>query len=114
MKVHEQRDTLVEAIKLALWALPSGPTLSAFGIAREDCAIAHIDYFGAVDGVGGILNRALAEVEGIETHESWAKYGHPDRPCDCRSCVGPEAAAKAREKHRAAYTNVKEWKVPDA
>jgi hypothetical protein len=111
MKVHEQRDVLAEAIKLALPYLGSGPPLGAFGIAREDCALAHMDYFGSVHSAAGVLMDALGSIEGIDGAEAWKRYGREVTPCDCRSCVGERAAAASRAKHRAAYTNVRAWRV---
>jgi hypothetical protein len=64
MRVHEQRDKLAEAIEVALGSLPSGPGLSAFGVAREDCALAHIDYFASVDMAAAHLADVLAEARG--------------------------------------------------
>lgn len=97
------------AIEEALHSLRGGPPLGAFGIAREDCALAHIDYFNGIEGAILALSQALAEARGTTTAAIFEEFSNPTLPCDCASCVGPEAAAAAREKHRAAYTNVKEW-----
>lgn len=113
MRIHEQRDTLAEAIEVALSCFGRGPTLGEFGIAREDCALCHIDYFGGVDMGAFHLANALADVRGTTAAEIWREHGTPARPCDCRSCVGEEAAKEARERHRAAYTNVAEWRTYD-
>lgn len=110
MKVHEQRDALAKAIEVALSSFSGGPTLAAFGIAREDCALAHIDYFGGVNVGAMHLANILAETRGSTTAEIWAQFGPPTLPCDCRACVNEEEHAKALARHRAAYTNVKEWK----
>lgn len=99
-----ERKKLADAIRLALPYMGPGPTLEAFGIAREDCALAHIDFFGGVDGAAGILIEAM-ESAGEDVPML------PIRPCDCRSCAGLQASAEAREKHVAAYTNVAAWKT---
>ena len=104
---------LVAAIEEALHAIPAGPTLGEFGFAREDCALVHIDYFSGVEGAVVALAQALAEERGTTTSAIFEEFGNDVRPCDCVSCVGPEGAKAAREKHRAAYTNVKEWGVSD-
>jgi hypothetical protein len=111
LKVHEQRDELARAIELALPYLRGGPPLQAFGIAREDCALALIDYFGGVDSAMGVLLNALAETRGTTAGELFKELELPSQMCDCRSCAGPEAAAEARERHRKAYTNVRAWKT---
>lgn len=113
MKIHEQRNALVEAIELALHNLPSGPTLGAFGIAREDCALVHLDYFGTVDSAKMVLADALANVRGVSYSEIDEDHCCPHPRCDCKSCIGEEAAAQARAKYRAGYTFVKEWTVTD-
>lgn len=97
------------AIELALGELRSGPTLSAFGIAREDCALAHIDYFHSIDMASNLLAQALADVRGVGIQAIHHEFSPQPAPCDCESCIGPEKAREAVKKHRAAYTNVKEW-----
>lgn len=113
MRIHEQRNELVRAIELAAPYLRGGPTLSAFGIAREDCALAHIDYFGGVDSALGVLLDAVAKTRGRDASDLYKELGLQSSPCDCSSCIGKEAAAEAREKHRAAYTRVATWRTLD-
>jgi hypothetical protein len=109
MRLHEQRDELAEAIELVIGCLPDGPTLSAFGIAREDCAMVHMDYFGAVESARHELAGALAEARGTDAASILREFGLPPRPCDNACCADPETAKAARAKHIASYTNVKEW-----
>lgn len=100
---------LERAIEIALGCLRSGPSLSAFGIAREDCALVHIDYFSEIQGASSVLANALAEVRGTDAATIYREFGPGESPCDCRSCVGEEKARAAKEKHAASYSNVKEW-----
>jgi hypothetical protein len=102
MKLHEQRDTLAEAIELAIGCLPNGPTLRAFGIARVDCALVHIDHFSIVHSLKYELAAALAEARGTDAASIVREFGRVERPCT-------ETGKAAREKHIASYTNVKEW-----
>lgn len=105
---------LESAIELALSILPHGPTLSAFGIAREDCALVHIDYFSDIESAGYHLAEALAEVRGTDAASIHREFARPDQPCDSSCCASPKEAKAAREKHIASYTNVKAWVVtPD-
>jgi hypothetical protein len=109
VKVHEQRDALAESIRVALPYLSGGPPLSAFGIARDDCALVHIDWFAGVDMAAMHLVNTLAEIRGVEPHVLYRELGRPERQCECRSCVGPERAAAAEARHRAAYEKVAAW-----
>lgn len=104
-----ERTSPIEAIELALHALSSGPPLGAFGIAREDCALAHMDYFAAVDAAIFHLASVVAQARGKDVTAILSECRVEPVPCDCESCIGVEAATAAREKHRAAYTKVKEW-----
>jgi hypothetical protein len=109
MTTEQQRDKLAEAIELVISYLPDGPTLSAFGIARTDCALVHMDYFGAIESAKYGLAEALAVARGTDAASILREFGLPPRPCDNACCADPETAKAAREKHIAAYTNVKEW-----
>jgi hypothetical protein len=108
------RTALETAIEEALQELPPSPTLGQFGIARDDCALVHIDYFAGIEGATHALAAALAEARGTTAAAIFEEFGRKSRPCDCQSCVGPEAAAAARDKYRAAYAHVKEWGTPAA
>lgn len=101
-----QIEQLSTAIEHALGELRTGPPIGAFGIAREDCALAHIDFFHSIEIATVVLAGALAEVRGTTMAAIFEEFGTKSAPCDCESCVGPEKAREAREKHRAAYTNV--------
>jgi hypothetical protein len=102
--------TLHAAIESALHQLWSGPTLGEFGIARDDCALVHIDYFTYIEGARYVLAEALAQETGRTAADVIAEFCPPSRPCDCRSCAGPEKAAEAHAKHREMYDKVAAWK----
>lgn len=104
MTSEEQLNRLIATIRLVLPELGGGPTLSQFGIAREDCALAHIDYFTGISTAAMHLREAVREATGEEL--PYPRH----RPCDCRSCAGEEAHAEAVKRARASYTGVKEWK----
>lgn len=106
--------SLERAIEVVLGLLPDSPTLSAFGIAREDCALVHIDYFHDIEVAKYELAAALAEARETDAASIWREFGKPVKPCDNSCCASPEVAKAAREKHIASYRNVKEWmEAPD-
>jgi hypothetical protein len=112
----DEEDTPVnrlrKAAELALWCIPPGPTLGAFGHARDDCALVHMDYFVGLDYAQHILAEAIADVTGANVTEVIKEHGHESRLCDGACCVGTDAAVKAAKKYRESYTYVKEWTRP--
>jgi hypothetical protein len=114
-KTVEALEALARAVELVIGYLPNGPTLSAFGIARTDCALVHMDYFGDIESAKHGLAEALAAVRGTDAASILREFGLPPRPCDNACCADPETAKAARTKHIASYTNVKEWvEVPSS
>jgi hypothetical protein len=112
----DEEDTPVnrlrKAVELALWCIHDGPTLGAFGHARDDCALVHMDYFTDLQYAQHILAEALADVTGRTVTEVIKEHGHESRPCDGPCCAGIDAAIEAAKKYREAYTYVKEWTRP--
>jgi hypothetical protein len=99
----EQAAALTKAIEVALPYFGSGPPHSHYGHVKEDCALAHIDYFGGVSMAAGHLIEALSETTGEDRAEIYKRLV-PNTPCDCRACAGPEAAQKARDEYAATLT----------
>ncbi len=90
----EQVDRLKKAIELALPQLGGGPNMSAYGHFAEDCALVHLDHWAGLAGASSALIDALSGVTGESGPDLYARLV-PSRPCDCKSCVGEEAHAKA-------------------
>lgn len=110
MRTRKQRDRLVEAIELVLPEMRSGPSLSAYGIAREDCALVHMDHFEGLSMAASHLLDVLGDVTGENSRELCDRLGMQTPPCDCRSCAGDEAHTAAVKKHRESYTLVEKFK----
>lgn len=95
-------EALAKAIELALPSLGDGPTSSAYGHFAEDCALVHMDHWEGLSMASMVLVEALGEVTG-ETPPEIHKRLLTSYACDCASCVGPEAAQKARDAYLARF-----------
>lgn len=112
----DEEDTPVnrlrKAAELALWCIPPGPSTGAFGHARDDCALVHMDWVSYLEDAQTILAEAIADVTGRKTSEVMKEHGHESRPCDSACCIGRDAAIEVAKKYREGYTYVKEWTRP--
>ena len=94
-------EKLKAAIEVALrWMDSAGPPRSTYGHVAEDCTVVHIDHFGGLEGAVAHLIGVLSEVTGEEPPDLHKRLIGETRACDCPSCIGDEAAAKAEQVAR--------------
>jgi hypothetical protein len=86
---------LVAAIELVLPYLGDGPNMSAYGHFAEDCALVHMDHWEGLAMARAALTDAVSKTTGEAPSDISARLVLA-APCDCSSCIGAEAAEKAR------------------